>query len=89
MEDTGIGMTSDYLKNIFTPYTQEESGYTRQYEGIGLGLSITKKLLELNGAEITVKSEKGEGSVFSVIFKNEFQKQVKEFSKPNLYVSNK
>ncbi|MDK2977744.1 MAG: hypothetical protein PWP52_458 [Bacteroidales bacterium] len=89
VEDTGIGMTSDYLKNIFTPYTQEESGYTRQYEGIGLGLSITKKLLELNGAEITVKSEKGEGSVFSVIFKNEFQKQVKEFSKPNLYVSNK
>ncbi|MFO7843520.1 MAG: PAS domain-containing protein [Bacteroidales bacterium] len=89
VEDTGIGMTRDYLENIFTPYSQEDTGYTRQYEGIGLGLSITKKLLELNGAEIRVKSEKEKGSVFSVIFKNEFQKQVKEFSKPNLYVSNK
>ena len=82
-------MTRDYLENIFTPYSQEDTGYTRQYEGIGLGLSITKKLLELNGAEISVKSEKGEGSVFNVIFRNEFQKQVKEFSKPNLYISNK
>lgn len=89
VEDTGIGMTRDYLKNIFTPYSQEDTGYTRQYEGIGLGLSITKKLLELNGAEIRVQSKKGKGSVFSVIFKNEFQKQVKEFSKPNLYISNK
>src|SRR6056297_426153 len=89
VEDTGIGMTSDYLENIFTPYSQEDTGYTRKYEGIGLGLSITKKLLKLNGAEIKVKSEKEKGSVFSVIFRNEFQKQVKEFSKPNLYVSNK
>ena len=89
VEDTGIGMTIDYLKNIFTPYSQEDTGYTRQYEGIGLGLSITKKLLELNGAEISVQSKKGKGSVFSVIFKNEFQKQVKEFSKPDLYISNK
>jgi len=89
VEDTGIGMTSDYLENIFIPYSQEDTGYTRKYEGIGLGLSITKKLLKLNGAEIKVKSEKEKGSVFSVIFRNEFQKQVKEFSKPNLYVSNK
>lgn len=89
VEDTGIGIANDYLKKIFTPYSQENTGYTRQYEGLGLGLSITKKLLELNGADIRVQSKKGEGSVFSVIFNNEFQKQVKEISKPNLYVSNK
>lgn len=71
------------------PYSQEESGYTRQYEGIGLGLSITQKLLELNGAEVNVQSKKGKGSVFSIIFDNEFQKKVKEKPKPKLYFSDK
>jgi PAS domain S-box-containing protein len=89
VEDTGIGMASEYLDKIFTPYLQEDTGYTRQYEGVGLGLSITKKLLELNGAEIKVQSKKGKGSIFSIIFKNEFQNQVKEFSKPSITISKK
>ncbi|MFP4025120.1 MAG: PAS domain-containing protein [Thiohalospira sp.] len=89
IEDSGIGIADDYLEQVFMPYSQEESGYTRQYEGIGLGLSITKKLLEFNGADIKVESKKGKGSVFSIIFDNEFQKLVKETPKPKLFFSNK
>ncbi len=66
--DTGIGISSEYITQIFDPFTQEEQGYTRSYEGIGLGLSLVKSYAELNNAELTVKSEKNVGSVFSVIF---------------------
>ena len=86
VEDTGIGIADDYLEKIFIPYSQEDWGYTRQYEGIGLGLSITQKLLELNGAEIRVRSKKGQGSVFSIVFKSSYQKLVKENPKPELYI---
>ncbi len=66
--DTGIGISSEYLHKIFEPFMQEEQGYTRTYEGIGLGLSLVKSYAELNNAELKVKSEKNVGSVFSVIF---------------------
>ncbi|MFZ1291104.1 MAG: ATP-binding protein [Melioribacteraceae bacterium] len=66
--DTGIGISSAFLNKIFDPFIQEEQGYTRTYEGIGLGLSLVKSYAELNNAELKVKSEKNVGSVFSVIF---------------------
>ena len=66
--DTGIGISSQYLSNLFTPFSQEEQGYTRKYEGNGLGLALVKKYCELNGAEIEVESEKGKGTTFRVIF---------------------
>ncbi|MBK7105471.1 MAG: PAS domain S-box protein [Ignavibacteriae bacterium] len=66
--DTGIGISSAYLNKIFDPFIQEEQGYTRSYEGIGLGLSLVKSYAELNNAELKVKSEKNVGSIFSVIF---------------------
>lgn len=68
--DTGIGMTDEFQQKLFTPYTQEDTGPDRAYEGLGLGLSLTRKLLEYNNATITVKSKKGEGSVFTVTFLN-------------------
>jgi PAS domain S-box-containing protein len=67
--DTGIGISKEYLNEIFKPFSQEDSGYTRKYDGTGLGLALAKKYCEMNNAEIKVKSEKGKGSVFSVIFK--------------------
>jgi CheY-like chemotaxis protein len=70
VKDTGIGMSEEYLKHIFEPYLQEEVGFTRNYEGIGLGLSIVKKLADNIGAVIKVKSTKGLGSVFTIEFKN-------------------
>lgn len=66
--DTGIGISNEYLPKLFDPFSQEEQGYTRSYEGIGLGLSLVKSYAELNSAEVKVKSEKNKGSVFSVIF---------------------
>ncbi len=70
IRDSGIGMSQDYLHKMFTPFSQEDAGHKREFEGNGLGLALVKKYLELNRAEITVESEKNIGSVFSVIFDN-------------------
>jgi len=68
IKDTGIGISPEYRARIFEPFSQEDSGYTRKYEGLGLGLALVKKYLDLLGYEITVASEKAKGSVFTVIF---------------------
>ncbi len=68
IKDTGIGVDKKYLPRIFEPFTQEEQGYTRRYEGNGLGLALVKKYCELNNALIQVESEKGKGSTFTVMF---------------------
>jgi len=66
--DTGIGISEEYLQKIFTPFSQEVMGYSRPYEGNGLGLALAKNLLSLNNAFIKVKSVKGKGTTFSLIF---------------------
>lgn len=68
IKDTGIGISEEYLPNLFKEFTQEEQGYTRKYEGNGLGLALVKKYCELNKAQITVESEKNEGTTFRVKF---------------------
>ncbi len=70
VQDTGIGIDEKYMKILFLPFTQEEQGYTRTYEGNGLGLALVKKYCEINNAAIKVKSEKEKGSRFSLEFKN-------------------
>ncbi len=67
--DTGIGISEEYLPKLFKPFTQEESGYSRSYEGNGLGLALVKNYIDLIGADIKVKSKKNFGSVFTVTFK--------------------
>ncbi len=62
--DTGIGIPPDKLEHIFESFTQASSDTTRKFGGTGLGLTITKRLLELQGSEIKVKSEVNKGSVF-------------------------
>lgn len=71
IKDTGIGISENYLQNIFTPFSQEDVGHKRQFEGNGLGLALVKKYVELNYAEISVESIKNTGSVFSVILEKE------------------
>ncbi len=66
--DTGLGISEDYLPNLFSAFSQEDQGYSRKFEGNGLGLSLVKKYLELNNADITVQSKKDEGSNFTVTF---------------------
>ncbi|MFA5804162.1 MAG: GAF domain-containing sensor histidine kinase [Melioribacteraceae bacterium] len=68
IKDSGIGISSDYLNHIFEPFTQEQTGYTRRYEGNGLALALVKKYAELNNLNILVKSEKNIGSEFNIIF---------------------
>ncbi|HON18295.1 MAG TPA: ATP-binding protein [Salinivirgaceae bacterium] len=63
--DTGIGISKDKLKDIFESFQQESSSTTRKYGGTGLGLTITKQLVELQGGQMQVKSRKGIGSEFS------------------------
>jgi len=67
--DTGIGIAEEYLSKLFQPFTQEEQGYTRSFEGAGLGLSLVKKYCEYNEAEISVDSKKKVGTKFTVSFK--------------------
>jgi len=68
VKDTGIGIAEDYLDSLFKPFSQEDQGYTRKFEGNGLGLALVNKYVELNDAKIEVESEKGKGSIFRVIF---------------------
>ena len=64
--DTGVGMTEEFLKHIFDEFSQEENGARTQYKGTGLGLTITKRYVDLMNGTISVESQKGEGSVFTV-----------------------
>ncbi len=66
--DTGIGINDEFLPKIFAPFQQEHMGDDRPYEGVGLGLTITKRLLDLMNGEILVESQPGAGSCFTVRF---------------------
>jgi signal transduction histidine kinase/CheY-like chemotaxis protein len=64
--DTGIGMTPEQRAKLFEEFTQADSSTARQYGGTGLGLAITRKLARMMGGDVTVASEPGNGSVFTV-----------------------
>ncbi len=68
VKDTGIGISEEYLNKLFTPFTQEDEGYSRRFEGNGLGLALSKQYADLIGAELSVDSKKGKGSVFTLKF---------------------
>jgi PAS domain S-box-containing protein len=65
VEDTGIGIKPEDIQKLFKEFTQLESAYTKDHEGTGLGLALTKRLVELHGGRIWVESEYGKGSRFT------------------------
>ena len=68
VSDTGVGISREYLPNLFDKFSQETQGYTRIYEGNGLGLALVKEYCKINNADIEVESEKGVGTTFTIKF---------------------
>jgi PAS domain S-box-containing protein len=68
VEDSGVGIAPSFRARLFEPFTQEEMGHDRRYEGQGLGLAVAARYLEIAGATIGVESEKGTGSRFRIRF---------------------
>jgi CheY-like chemotaxis protein len=66
VDDTGIGISKEALPRIFDSFYQADSGYAKEHKGTGLGLGITKQLVELLGGTIAAESEPGKGSRFTV-----------------------
>lgn len=66
VQDSGVGMAAETIEQLFHPFTQADSSSTRSAEGIGMGLTISRKLAELAGARIRVKSQLQEGSRFTI-----------------------
>jgi signal transduction histidine kinase/ligand-binding sensor domain-containing protein/DNA-binding response OmpR family regulator len=68
LKDTGIGIPEDQLSKIFDRFFQADSSFNREYEGTGIGLSLTKELIELHKGSIQAKSEEGKGTEFIITF---------------------
>ena len=65
--DNGMGMKPEYIKHIFEPFTRQENSLTNQVQGTGLGMAITKNIVDMLGGIIRIESEEGKGSRFEVI----------------------
>jgi PAS domain S-box-containing protein len=91
VQDTGIGIKTDNISRLFKEYEQLEAGAAHRFEGTGLGLALTRKIVEMQGGEIAVESVLGKGSSFTIVLplfmpndKSESSKQGLEFLIPDL-----
>lgn len=100
VKDTGIGIPKSAMKDIFALFRQAHEGYSRNFEGAGLGLTITQKLTKMMGGEIFVESEENVGSTFTVVFPviksdeidekllNDLQTRTRNHSVPSILIVN-
>jgi signal transduction histidine kinase len=68
ISDSGVGIDSAYVVRAFDPFSQEDSGTARRFEGVGLGLALTRRCAALNGASVEVRSRKGCGTTVTIQF---------------------
>jgi signal transduction histidine kinase len=64
--DTGIGMTPEQLARLFQPFSQAEATTSRKYGGTGLGLVLSRRFCQMMGGDVTVESEPGKGTAFTI-----------------------
>lgn len=88
VEDTGIGMKEEFLKDIFRPFSQEASNSRTTYQGTGLGMSITKNIIELMDGNISVESVYQKGSKFTVtlpfMINSRYQGRIEKEARKNI-----
>lgn len=73
IKDTGIGIDESYLKHVFEAFRQESLGYSRNYQGAGLGLPLAKRLIKLMNGDIKVDSSKGIGTTVKIFLKTDIE----------------
>ncbi len=79
VSDTGIGMNPEFARTVFDPFTREQTSTVNGIQGTGLGMSITKNIVDMMGGTVTVESEQGKGTVFTINLELRFtddQKQI-------------
>jgi signal transduction histidine kinase len=87
ISDTGIGISEEFMPRLFDPFSQEDQGFTRKYEGNGLGLTLVKRYCDLNGISIEVNSIKKTGTTFTLTFQKSGKNE--EHFQEELIVDNK
>lgn len=85
ISDNGIGMSPEFLPHLFDPFSQENPGSTGNTTGTGLGMTITKQIVELMGGTISVESTQGKGTTFTIVmpFQVATENQIKEWKRTN------
>ena len=76
--DTGIGIDKDHIENLFEKFYQVDSSFTREYQGVGLGLSICNSLAHAMGGHFEVSSELNKGSNFSLLIARDISQKIKK-----------
>jgi CheY-like chemotaxis protein/nitrogen-specific signal transduction histidine kinase len=87
VEDTGVGISQSFQPYLFDDFKQESTGLTRSHEGVGLGLAVTRRMLELMGGTVVVESQKGQGSAFDVSFAQPLLLNGKKVTAPQAHPS--
>lgn len=82
VKDTGIGMSPEFVEHLFTPFERERTSTVSQIQGTGLGMAITKSIVDMMGGTIEVETEKGEGTEFIITFSLPIIEEKEESNRP-------